>query len=439
MSGGCCSPLPAPPATHIFYQTVESNAVAEPQRDALNFSSAFSVADNAGADRTDVLGVGGFHALYYVDPTFTGTHLGSESNPFASITAAFAAAAALAITAGVIVLAPGTTTVENVVFPTSGQWEIRTPYAGQDFTTTIQGTITFNSTATCYHSLTNMNVSGAVSGNMTGGTLSTLFFTGVSFLSTITLTNASASHWQVFFDGKVNPAFGFGGFVQGAVSVAGAIFAWAMLFVGSIAIASTSRLTRCILQNSSVVNLSGNNTLSLLNGSGTSGGVLNVTVTAGTLALIIDPDALFNLLVTGLTVGAGVTVNAKNAAGNASTIQTLGGNVAATQLAARTPRSLMVAEATVTVTTPSGGTGVGVITPNVQYTDVNGTVQTKALIDQSTGLAMAVPVNSAAGTEAGGRFTFSQNGATTINFSVTGVTTAGALQYSLAFAVRQAN
>lgn len=477
MSGGCCSPLGPGPVATVFYQTIQNAGVAEPQeaalniingtladnpgngstdltlhqqfaqsvgvalaqRRSLNFASMFSLADDAGNDSTDINGVSGFHATLHVDPTFTGTSLGSESNPYKSVTAAFAAGTALGLTTCLVLLAPGTTTTENLVFPTTGFWEVACQKSGGGAaaSATINGTIDFSTTGQVKHTLTSLVVNGAVTGNQTvTGTPSRLYFTDVSFNSTITLT-AATSRWRVWFDGKSNTgSVSEGGNTTGATTIAGEIYAWAWGFFGAVAWNTSSQFNNCNFATNSLVNTSGANAVSFLGCFFGAAGTVTFTVTAGSCVASFDGYSLSTIIGVGLVaagVAGGLTV--KNLVGVGSDQRQVSANIGATILSVRQPESLMVAECTVTILTP--GTS-GVITPNISYTDLNGTAQTKALLDQSTGAALALAVTSAAGTEAAGRFYFSQNGASALSYTTTGIVTAGALVYKIKMAVRQA-
>lgn len=379
-----------------------------------------------------------FKATFYVDPTFTGSiKNGSSSNPFASIAAAFAAATALALTAGIIFLAPGTTTTENVTMPTTGAWEIacQEGQGGAGNGATINGTIDFSTAGQVKHSLTNLVVTGAVSGNQTvTGTPSRLFFTSVLFSSTLTLT-ASTSRWRVWFDGKSNTGtVGEGGSVSGACSIAGECYAWAWLFFGAVSWNSSSQWINCNFSTNSLTNISGANSISFLECFFGGAGTVTLAVTAGSVVASFDGYSLSTIMGVGL-IASSASVTVKNLVGVGSDQRQLSANQGAVTLSVRQPEALMVAECSVTILTPGTSGSIGV---NVSYTDLNGTAQTKALLDQATGAALALNVTSAAGTEACGRFYFSQNGSAGISYTTTGIVTAGALVYKMKMSVRQA-
>lgn len=86
-------------------------------------------------------------------------------------------------------------------------------------------------------------------------------------------------------------------------------------------------------------------------------------------------------------------------------------------------------QCTATLTLLAAGT-LGTAVLNVIYTDLTGALQTKPV---TTGLNITAAVD----TEASGTFIFSQNGATAIAFSVTGIVTPGALSYSIGVAAVQ--
>lgn len=369
--------------------------------------------------------------FYYVDPTFTGQQTGSQSNPFTSIALAFAGAAAAGFTRGIIYLAPGSNTVENVVFP-AGDWEIASPLVMGLFVTTITGNVTADSAASSRRTLTNVNVTGNLSGNSSAGS-SRISLSGVQIGGTTALTVGGAGTQILVTRGDIDGAAS-GNLIStvsfiGTVSLAGKFFGSNAIFFGALtlSVAATHSFTACDMPPA----VTATATVQLfMNGcSNTSGGPIAYTASGGG-SILLRPDfpTLSEMQRVGLTLTGAVTIQSLI---GRSSVGLLTGNVGPNLLASPIPPGLQVCEACLTLVA-NGGTAVGLAVLNVIYTDATGTVVTEPV-------TTALNVAGALGSKARGSLPFSQNGAGNVSFSVTGVTTATGLSYECDVAVRQAS
>jgi hypothetical protein len=364
-----------------------------------------------------------FHATYYVDPTpSTRSQTGSQSNPFRSIAAAFAAAAAQAIVSGEVILAPATTTIEDVVFPVAGTWEVKSDVQWGYAVATVQGNVDVTCTSTARRALTNLAVTGNVTGNGAAGA-TRMRFTNCGVSGNVALTGV----WTTaFVGGSPTGNNGLGGFVGGTCSTPAVTVHSFYYFVGAVTFAGAlhswgSYYTGDFFSTGGVGNYA--------RFYGTYFFKVGITFTAssGTLAVLPDGESTTVLLQNGFLVSANVVVQSIN--GQNAVRPTQSNNVASTALAGRFPEGLMVCEATLTLLV-AGTVGSAVL--NVIYTDLSGALQTKAV-------TTALNIAGAAGDEVRGTFPFSQNGATAVAYSVTGIVTPGALSYKIGVAVRQAS
>jgi len=187
---------------------------------------SFSVVDSSALPSGPVAP---FKATFYVDPGFAGTQLGSQSNPFTTVAAAFAAALAQSLTRGQVLLPPGVTVTENVVFPNAGaNWEIACAqsygYLSAANTARINGTVLCDSTTPCTFSLARIAVTGTISGNATGGNCALSLSWVASAAVTTTVTGGNL--WIVSLAGNgIADQNGGSGRCTGAVSVAGQLYA----------------------------------------------------------------------------------------------------------------------------------------------------------------------------------------------------------------------
>jgi hypothetical protein len=370
-----------------------------------------------------------FKSRYFVDATFTGVSTGSASNPFTTIAAAFAAGVALGLAGGTIQLPANIAHTENVVFPTTGDWEIvgGPPYVTNTFGTQIIGTVTCNTTALARHSLTNL----IITGNITGNSLATSVFAAwnTRINGTLTLTTTGAS-WVALFGGGPGVADPnrLTGNTIGAVNISGRILASDYSFDGGVADAPSvqwSQFRNCRFSNGAYA----------LNGiAGTSTRLFDCTfeqamtfTAANNVSIVFGGETMAQLMLRGyLTAGAGTITTSTfqsqntalfNAAGNLGPVSLTGTNAAA---------GLYEAIGTIDLTTP--GT-LGIMSLNITYTSLAGVLQTKAVT--------TLDITSAGGSEGAGSTQFRHNGSTPLQYTVTGVTTPGALAAATAISVRR--
>ena len=379
-----------------------------------------------------------FRAEYYVDPAFAGIQTGSSANPFTTIAAAFAAALAFAQTSAIIFIPAGVTVVENVVFPATGiDWEIscKQPYlAGIGNAATISGTVTCNTTSAFIAiRITNVAVTGAVTGNAVAGT--SFFFARHARISgAITLTTAGATNWLARFEGLGTPdSNGLSGRTSLAVNVAGTVVAINWYFAGPTitdapATAANPRsIYRGCLFELPAFTLGGG----VLAGAGIDFHECQfnhaATFTAANpRSLAFGPLSYASLLSLGATLAGPITTQAQVA--DASALQVVNGNVAPTGIVGSGGLSLPgVYEAVATLDLDVAGTA-GTAVVNAIYTDLQGVVQTKPIL-------VGLLITAAVGTEAAGSVVFRHNGATTLAYSVTGIVTPGALSARLSVAM----
>jgi len=358
----------------------------------------------------------------YVDPGFVGTSTGSQSNPYVTIAAAFAALVAAGYVTGIVFVPPNSTIVENVVFPVAGNWEIACQSQNGYVNSAITGTVVVSTSATTRRALTNLNISGVVSGNAAAGS-PRLKLTNCTLGSDLTLTGAN---WRLAIGGLTpSGPVGLGGSIGGNTSTPGAIYASNALFVGNVTVGVVSQFWACVSTGGFFTN-GGATALQFYSGCDyQTAGV--VTATTGTCSVQLDGSSATQFASRGVTVGAGVTVQTLNAQG--SSRQVAANNVGSTNLGGKYPQSLCRCTATLTLLA-AGTLGSAVL--NVIYTDITGVLQTKPV-------TTPLNITAAVDTEVSGEFVFSQNGATAIAFSVTGIVTPGALSYSIGVAATQVN
>jgi hypothetical protein len=376
-------------------------------------------------------GIAPFRGTFYVDPLYTGAvHTGSESNPFITIADAFAAAALQGLTRGIIFLAPGANTVENVTFPLTGEWEIASQMTlGNVGNVTIAGNVDISASASARRALTGVTVTGNVTGNCSAGT-QRIIFTCVTVGGTTTLTQTGAGVQRLGTRGGTSaPGSGANlGYSQftGAVSVAGTFWGSWAAFQTSVAVTATSSFDFCDMPPTT--SAAGAVAIWMSNCSNTVGGPLAFTSTSGNMQLRPDPATLSELQRVGCVLTGTVSIKCQSAASFRGVQVT---NVGASPISQILPAGLMVCEACLTLLAGTG-TATGNATLNVIYTDATGTLVTEAV-------TTALNVGGAVGSKARGTLPFSQNGATAVSFSVTGITGATGLSYQCDVAVRQAS
>jgi hypothetical protein len=384
-----------------------------------------------------------YKATFYVDPTFTGTQLGSASNPYATIAAAFAAGALLGITSGAIFLAPGTTATENVVFPATGSWQIICQAYSYSSQATINGTVTFDCTGLINHALQNLTVSGAVSGVNNSATDGSVAFIGVQATSTVSFTQGSTGAWRIlcngygfsFPTGNVGGSFGSTCFVAGIIDA----FSWSFLGAVSGLIASglnASVFCLCTIQANITVATAGGFSVCSFIGCWFNIVAVVLTCSSGFLLWLSDGYSNWWLNANGYSIAGAGTSFVNNAIGSRSSRTTVANNVGLTGLLQPGTSKLCRVDGTLTLL--AAGTLGAAVTINAIYRDLNNVVQTRPLLGP-TGVAMALNITSAVGTEVSGSLTFTTKDASGVSFSVTGVTTPGALSMSVGVVATQLN
>lgn len=452
----------------VFYQTViDTDGNIYPEQPNLEFrSSDFIPSDDPAVNATrirlknpvptpgtngDVLGVVGglwadtqvqpFKATYYVDPSFSGTSVGSESNPFTTIAAAFAAMLALGLTAGIVRIPPGVTVTENVVFPATGtDWEIATDvaYFGNTNGARITGTVTANNATAvgCSYRLTRLIVNGAISGNSSNSAAGVqLFIDRCRCTSTLTLTTSAGGIWVTkLFGAGVADEAKWQGSIAGAVSIASDISASNWTFDGSVTYAQHTATfgVGAFFQNCWFN--AGGITDNSVAGAPTKltdcafGTAVTYTSTNGT-TLQVDGASMASLMSVGLTL-AGATTTFSTINSNIGPELTLTGNVGAQPFGGRNVEGFY--ECLVSNTLLATGTN-GLLQGNVRYTDMTGTLVTVPV-------GGALDISGAVGTKSEGALRFRHNGAPTpIAYSFTGIVTPGAMSVASAIAIRRVN
>jgi len=379
-----------------------------------------------------------FKGTFYINPAFTGIQTGSQSNPFTTIAAAFAFAVSLGLTGAVINLPPRTTITENVTFPSGGRWELRglsdSPYGTSS---SINGTVDVSDTSGAgFRTLTNLFVFGAVSGNNSAATPldSTFQSTNCLFFSTVVLTTSSTAKWIAIFRGQAQKSVNsWGGACSALTSVSGEISAINWAFLADIGYSFNSYFDSCDFGGGANVTTTITTTTSV---QGNYFGCCDwhtvpvfTVVGGGTVTILADSTAMSRLIRRGTVPTGNISFSSLNShvvSANAALTDNIGpSNIANGVL--NTP--LLVAEAVITLLTP-GTAGAALV--NIIYTDYAGIVQTRAI-------TAALNIAGVAGDSVSGVLPFSQNGATIVGYSVTGIVTPGALVYRLDFSVRVAS
>ena len=411
--------------------TNESTVPGLTDTDALNALKAAA----ATAQTTATAAQQPFKAVFYVDPDFAGTHTGSASNPFPTVAAAFAAAAALALANIVVYLPPGATITENIVFPPAGgSVDLTALEEFGTFSTTLTGTVTLSNSGAAAGGLTefslnNLDIENTVSGVFSGagGTQSICRLSNTFVNAAVTLTTTGAGgKWlcEVLSEG-FRGGGGEDGIV-GALAVTGSLIGQGALFSSTLAFSDFSRLDQCTMTvggvSSHAAGLIG---LVLTNCIFNSAAAF--TVASGSLSVTLDGFTAGGLIVVGATAGAGVRLNIRNA--NSGFVDTpVVGNVGPAVIAQPYPQCLMTAVCEVTILTPGTlGASCGV---NIIYTDLTNTLVTVPLTP-------LFDITSPRGTKITGNLPFAQSGASPISFSVTGVGVAGPLAMAVSLSVNQ--
>lgn len=375
------------------------------------------------------IGQAPFRGTYHVDPAFTGIQLGSESNPFTSIAATFAFAVTAAVANGIIFLAPGTNTTENVTFPLTGDWEIAAQPGQASLTTSITGNVDCSASASCRRAFTNIRVIGNITGNCSAGTQRILFAGAI--VNALTLTVSGGGVQRVASRSGTSAA-AVGGNIQsciflGAVSIAGTYWGSDAIFNVSLTVSTASSFSFCDMPPTTTTNGAAQVDMFMTNCSNAVGGSLAFTASSGSMRIRADAATLSEFYRVGLVLTGTVSTLGLLGQGASRVVQVT--NVPSTQLCGVTPASLMVIDACLTLLTNAGATAGNAVL-NVIYTDMTGTLVTEPV-------TTTLNVAGAVGSKARGSLQISQNGATPVSFSVTGITNATSLTYECDVAGRQ--
>jgi len=413
------------------------------QVDNLSGVSGSSVSDALDTLASDISAFNiPFKATYYVNPAFVGTQTGSQSNPFTTIAAAFAAAAALGLAGAIIRIPPSVTVTENVVFPaTGGNWEIASDvgYLGSSTGARITGTVTCTVTSGLLIArLTSIILTGNLSGDSGAGTFGVLFMEEVRHNGSVTLTVSGIGAWLSAFRGVGSVAgHKMGGSNTLLVSVAGVILASNWVFEGGItegdptavSAINGSQFRDCqfgtLARPPVPIGLNGLS-LDVLFYDCLFYGVTTFTAGVSNYNIYVDGASLALLIYEGIILsGTGIQLKTLNA--NASDRRTLANNLGSTALTSgRAVDGLyeVVFDATLLV---QGTTGL--LQLNVIYTDMTGTLVTVPV-------GGTLDITAAVGTKQQGSLSFRHNGAAVpIAFSYTGIVTPGTMSVAASVAL----
>lgn len=187
-----------------------------------------------------------FGATLYVDPAYVGSSNGTQSNPYPSITTAIAAAPS---SGALIFLAPYSTTTENVTFPTTGAWEVR---SAAEVAATISGNVVCSGSTGWVVTLTNLVVTGTVSGDCpssSGGRYLILINTDVT--GAVSLTSTS-NLWSLMANGLGASNAARNGSLKSTTAVAGSLQGSDYAFTGAVTSTVASQLIGCKLSSGSI-------------------------------------------------------------------------------------------------------------------------------------------------------------------------------------------
>jgi len=370
-----------------------------------------------------------FAKTYHVDPAFGGTPDGAINAPYTSIGAAITAAVAAGLTACRFVIPPNTVFTENVTMPSiAGSWELCCEGGSGGIPVTPVGLITGNITCTTAagqagFKLTNLSVTGNVSGNAVSGAGNFLYHQGCKISGTVSLTGSGGGFWFHLIQGFGDTQSAFSG-NQGATTVFGGIAADKTDFTGAIDTAASSvQLANCRLPTA--ITCGGLDLLACLFVSSST-----ITGSGSTITVKMDGSTYATALDRGLTLVSAV-IKTQNA--NMSVTRTFANNIGASTLnggatTIKSPPGMYRMSAVLDLL--AAGTA-GTAQVNAIYVDTQGVTQTLAIP-----LATLL-ITAAVGTEGRGEVLFYHNGSNGIQYSVTGVVTPGALSAQLVVAAKR--
>lgn len=386
-----------------------------------------------------------YRATYYVDPAFVGINTGSQSNPFTTIAAAFAAAIAAGQTGAIIRIPPSIAVTENVVFPaTGGNWEIACDegFGGSTIGGRIIGTITCTVTSGgfLFARLTNLIVTGNTTGD--AGTGTTLLLTEMCVRQTgsvaLTKTGTGVAIGCFRGIGGVDPRK-FNGSNTAAVSVAGIIIASNWVFEATVteeAVGPSNPYPGSSFRDCQFGTTNGTAITINLNGTTLNASFVGciaagpVTFASSVSNYVVYADAYtvasFSVNSSAGIVLTGTGIQLKILSANSSDRRTLANNLASTVFGGRNPDGLY--QIVFDQTLLAAGTA-GLLQLNVIYTDMTGTLVTVAV-------GGTLNITAAVGTKNQGSLVFRHNGAAAaIAFSYTGIVTPGSMSVAASVAL----
>lgn len=198
---------------------------------------------NANWQPVNGLSVLNYRASLFIDTAATNAvQNGSQSNPFRTFALAIAASPAAG---AIFFLPPDTTHTESVTFPTAGKWEI----CCQAMTrAALVGNVVCTSPAQANFRLTNIDLTGTITGVATSAVGNLLYLVNCSVNGNISLTGSGSGFWYASFIGYGANIFGISGSSNGTVTVAGEIFGNNWTFgTGNISCSSLGILVNCNL------------------------------------------------------------------------------------------------------------------------------------------------------------------------------------------------
>jgi hypothetical protein len=438
---------------------VDAANVEYPQRRLWRFIGGVTIADNPALGTTDISAGGslGFRGEFYVDPTFTGQELGSSSSPFRTFAACFAYAASIGVVHGKIWT---NSVTENIALPLTGDWEISgTVAVGNLAVAVITGNVLCSASVSCRRTFTNLQITGALTGNAGSGAQSMrVMLDTASVQGAVALTVSGGGIVRLGSRGgasagilaAANLAYTF---FNGPVSVAGTVWADTAIFSSTLQCSGRCAFSSCRFAGNitatSIAALDDDTSLVFTSCIVNSISVSVTQSVAGKLALIAATDctfddSTFSFSGAGLRVfnlddataqtffqhGASVSGATTNGVGTMArqrrTAQT--GNVGASVVGFKSPVAQLRVTATLTLVTP-GTLGSAVL--SITYVDSLGVTRTKPVTS-------ALNIAGAAGDEASGSLVFTQDGSASVQYSISGITTAGALSYNFAVSVQPA-
>lgn len=374
-------------------------------------------------------GVAPFVGQYYVNQAFAGVQTGSASNPFKSCAAAFAFAASIGVTDGVVLLNSALT--ENVVFPLTGNWSLESINSATPSAVVVTGTIDLTCSVQRRVGLKHLTVTGNVTGDAPTATVPRARFEDCFLNGSVSLTGTGTGFWRASFCGvganAVNSLFGF---VNLSTTINGQIVANNFTF-GPITITASGGPAQqhFFLDTLHVGTITTNVNSSVIFMDGCQFNAGQTFIAGGGTTLLFLPDAAtISQLFREVPVFTGSIILQTQSGNGVPTAQTLAANSGAFFLTTVGPPGQMIFTCSLTLLVP-GTLGLALVT--VVYTDLLGVLRSKALPN-------TLNVAGAAGDEVSNQFIFNTNGASGVQFNVSGITTPGPLSYHVSGNVQAA-